>query len=282
MAESVARHNIEKLPFFISVPKRDLEVFRSHLAGVELICEEDIIAKNPGIRLDRLYSLPGGIQQQIIKSEFWRLGLSENYLVLDSDCVFIRDFGKRDFLAVDNVPYSVVHEGRSLLQATARFGPERVREEFLKDRRPIMNELGREGVVYDFGYAPFLWSRRVWQDLAEKFLAPRSMTFLDAVLLCSSEFTWYGEALLKFRSIPIWPREELFRHYHYEYQYWLDRKLGFTPEILAKDYLGIVYQSNWQVWEDFGPPRKSLPSRIVRSSKRLIKKALFKAGLLRQ
>jgi hypothetical protein len=200
--------------------------------------------------------------------------------VLDSDCVFIRDFSRSDFLAIGNVPYSVIHEGRSFLQPVARFGPQRARAEFLKDRRPVMTELGREGIVYDFGYAPFLWSRRVWQDLAEKFLAPQGKTLLDAVLMCPSELTWYGESLMKFRSIPIWPREELFRHYHHEHQYWADQKLGYTPEILAEDYLGIVFQSNWQTWEDFGRPRKSAVSRFVRSAKRMIKKIRFEIGLL--
>jgi len=282
MAESVARHNKDNLPFFMSVPKRDLDTFRRHFPTglVELLSEEDIIAKNSGITLDKLYGLPGSIQQQIIKAEFWRLGWCENYLVLDSDCVFIRDFAKSDFLATENVPYSVIHEGRSFLQPVTRFGPQRARGEFLKDRRPVIKELGREGIVYDFGYAPFLWSRRVWQDLAEKFLAPQGKTLLDAVLLCPSELTWYGESLLKFRSIPIWPREELFRHYHHEHQYWTDQKLGYTPEILAKDYLGIVFQSNWQTWEDFGRPGKSAVSRFVRSAKRMIKKFRFEIGVL--
>src|SRR6267143_5665606 len=91
MAESVARHNKDNLPFFMSVPTRDLDTFRKHFPTdlVKLLSEEDIIAKNYGISVDKLYGLPGSVQQQIIKAEFWRLGWCENYLVLDSDCVFI-------------------------------------------------------------------------------------------------------------------------------------------------------------------------------------------------
>lgn len=277
LAQSVAAHNKERIRFYVSVPRRDLDLFRTHLgAGLaEILCEEDILAANPALDPGRLYALSGGRQQQIIKSEFWRLGLAENYLALDSDCLFIRDFGRGDFLAQDGEPYTVVHEGREVLQSTSRFGPHRVRGEFLADRTRIMREMGREGVVYDFGYAPYLWSRRVWQDLDRKYLAPRGKTLVDLIELHPSEFTWYGEALMKFRSIPLWPREQLFRHYHYEHQYWLDQMLGMGTKILARDYLGVVYQSNWETWTEYGPSKKSLPSRVARSMKRVAKKIQF-------
>ena len=282
MAESVSKHNKDAIPLYVSAPRRDLEAFHAHFPSslATLICEEEIFDGKNGISLDDLYALPGSQQQQIIKSEFWRLGLCENYLVLDSDCIFLRDFYKSDFLATENVPFSVIHEGRSFLQPVARFGPKRARSEFLKDRRAVMKAIGREGLVYDFGYAPFIWSRRVWEDLTTKFLHPKGMTFLDAVKQCPSELTWYGESLLKFRSIPMWPREELFRHYHYEHQYWVDQKLGYTPDILKQDYLGIVFQSNWQTWEDFGRPTKSALSRFVRSAKRILKRIRFELSLL--
>ena len=124
MAESAALHNKEKLPLFISVPKKDLDLFRRQFpAGlVELMSEEEIIARNGSISLDKLYSVKGGIQQQIIKSEFWRLEIAQNCLVLDSDCVFIRDFGRQDFLVSNDVPYSIIHEGRDFLQGRS-LGP---------------------------------------------------------------------------------------------------------------------------------------------------------------
>jgi hypothetical protein len=278
LVESVTAHNKEKIPFHLSVPRADLDLFKSTLAGqaVKVFNEEDILAANPALDRARIYAMKGGLRQQVIKSEFWRLGLAENYLVLDADCVFIRDFGRKDFLADGHVPYSVVHEGRDLLQATARYGPHRVRGEFLADRTAVMRAMGREGLVYDYGYAPFLWSRRVWSDLADQYLAPRGASFADLVERCPSEFTWYGEALMKYRSIPLWPREQLFRHYHYEHQYWLDRKLGLTQHLLARDYLGVVYQSNWETWTAFGPSRKSLASRLARSAKRAAKKLSFR------
>ena len=276
---SIAKFNEDQITVYISVPKKDLELFNQELASftVNVFNEEDILNKNPLIDQTKLYSQRGWIQQQVIKSEFWRLGLSENYLVLDSDCIFIKPFHLNDFIAKDNIPYSIVHEGRDVLQATERFGPSYAREGFIKDRKPIKEKMGRSGpVVYDFGYAPFLWSKKVWQSLEANYLIPNKTNFLDIILEIDSEFTWYGESLINYLPIPIYPREQLFKHYHYEHQFWQDRSLGYVESILRKDYLGIVYQSNWQTWEDFGAPRKKLPSRILRSIKRFIKFMQFK------
>lgn len=282
LAESIRKHNVTHIPFYISVPSDDVELFKEHLEGLEVTVfdEKDIFAANPKLDVQKLYSIRGGLRQQVIKSEFWRLRISTNYLVLDSDCIFIRDFDEQDFIFEDDIPYSVIHEGRDLLQATERFGPKKIRQHFLADREPIKAALNRAGVIYDFGYAPFLWSAKVWQSLDANYLIPNGMNFLDAVLLCGSEFTWYGEALMNFRAIPIYPREQLFKHYHYEHQLWADQVLGCKEKILAHDYLGVVYQSNWESWGDFGPSNKSIASRVWRTFKRALKKMQFKISLM--
>jgi hypothetical protein len=280
---SVAQFNADQIPVYISAPKKDLALFEKELSefSFTLLNEEDILNKNSLIDQQKLYAQRGWIQQQVIKSEFWRLGLSENYLVLDSDCIFIKPFKQDDFIAKDDIPYSIVHEGRDVLQATDRFGPSYAREGFIKDRKPIKDRMGRPGpVIYDFGYAPFLWSKKVWQSLETNYLIPHQTNFLDLILECDSEFTWYGESLINYQAIPIYPREQLFKHYHYEHQYWQDRSLGYAEEVLKKDYLGIVYQGNWQTWEDFGTPRKKLASRILRSIKRFLKYLQFRIKTL--
>lgn len=282
LAQSIQRHNKTNIPFYISVPEGDVGLFRGSLKDLDVIVfdEKDIFQANPKLDIQKLYEIRGGLRQQVIKSEFWRLGISENYLVLDADCIFIRDFDGSDFIAIDDVPYSIIHEGRDVLQATERFGPKKIRQHFLADREPIKAALGRSGVTYDFGYAPFLWSKKVWESLDHQYLTPNGMNFLDAVLLCGSEFTWYGESLINFRAIPIYPREQLFKHYHYEHQLWADQILGYKEKLLAYDYMGVVYQSNWESWGDYGPSNKSIASRVWRSIKRALKKMQFKLSLL--
>jgi len=280
---SIDQFNVENIPVYISTSeaeREELERLLDAATQYHWVSDESIIAANPKVTLGIEKSRSGSLAQQAIKAEFWRLGISENYVCLDSDCIFIRDFDETDFIALGDTPYSVIHEGRDVLQATERFGPKKIRQHFLADREPIKQALGRTGVTYDFGYAPFLWSRKVWESLDIHYLTPNGMNFLDAVLLCGSEFTWYGESLIRFRAIPIFPLEQLFKHYHYEHQLWSDQILGYKEKVLAYDYLGVVYQSNWESWGDFGPSNKSVPSRLWRSIKRLIKKAWFKIKLL--
>jgi hypothetical protein len=282
LAQSIQKYNKANIPFYVSVPTGDIDLFRDYLKDfdVTIFDERDIFKANPKLDIQKLYDIRGGLRQQVIKSEFWRLGISENYLVLDSDCIFIRDFNESDFIFSGDIPYSVIHEGRDILQATERFGPKKIRQYFLADRMPIKAALGRKGVTYDFGYAPFLWSAKVWKSLDQNYLTPNHMNFMDAVLLCGSEFTWYGESLINFHAIPIYPREQLFKHYHYEHQLWADQALGYKEKLLSQDYLGVIYQSNWESWGDYGGSTKSVPSILWRSLKRVMKKAQFKLSIL--
>ncbi len=282
LVKSVEKHNVAKIPFYISVPENEVSLFQEKLKLFDVVVfdEKEILRSNPKLDITKLYEVSGSIRQQVIKSEFWRLGKSENYLVLDADCVFIRDFNTTDFIAKNDIPYSIIHEGRDLLQVTRKFGPKRTRDYFIEDREPIKSTFNRKGVTYDFGYAPFLWSAKVWKSFDENYLTQKNKNFLDAILYCGSEFTWYGESLIAYQAIPIYPREQLFRHYHYENQLWIDNLLGYTNKILAKDYLGIVYQSNWQVWKHFGANKKSYFSLTWRIIKRFIKILIFKIKIV--
>ncbi len=125
-----------------------------------------------------------------------------------------------------------------------------------------MDIFGRTGRHYDFGPLPVIWSRNVWSDLAEKFLAPQGMSFLNAIELFPSEMRWYGEALLKFKSIDLLPVETLFRCYHYEDQFREAKKSGESDETLRQVYLGICSQSNWDKELDYGQRRKRPPIQI--------------------
>ena len=93
LADSIAKHNCDRLPFYISVPREDLVLFKQQLPteGVSLLEDESIL--DSSFR-GRSYAdfLPPKQMQQVVKSEFWRLGIGKNYLAIDSDSYFIRDF----------------------------------------------------------------------------------------------------------------------------------------------------------------------------------------------
>lgn len=274
LARSIEQFNVESIPFFISVPQLDLPLFREHLFGlkVTLFPDEDIIAANPKHDLKKINAMPGGLSQQVVKSEFWRLGICENYLCIDSDCEFLRAFRRSDFLAPDGTPYSVITEAKDFFVFCERFNLSKVPVEFKKMADEAQGLFERPGRRYGFGGLPVVWSKLVWKCFDEKMLVPRRQTFADMIEQFPYEMTLYGETLIRFRPIPLWPCEPFFKAYHYNTEYYFDQKNRVTTELISKHYLGVVWQSNWE-GEHFGGSGKSFASRLLRKIKARIRKA---------
>ncbi len=272
LAQSIVNFNTEKIPFYVSTPREDFDLFREHLSGlnVNLIDDDSIIRANPGIDAQKLARLPGGQSQQIIKSEFWRLGLSDSYVCLDSDSFFIRPFDKREFLSADGTPFTIINEGHDLLDLSLRTGNTSVIDDFFRESESFKKIFERIGPSYSYGPNPLIWHRAVWESLEKNFLAKRGISFLEATLMNALDANWYGEALLKYKAIPIIPRESLFKVYHYAWQLDLDRKNRVTTDELTKLYCGVIHQSAWDRQMDWPREAGSLGSRIARRLKRLL------------
>lgn len=236
--ESINKHNIDNIPFYISVPQIDLKLFKSQLNTPNIIADEEI------------YPLlnSGWANQQVIKSSFWKLNLSKNYVCLDSDSYFIRDFRLNDFIYKDDIPYTVIHEQKELFSWSVSkvkelgFDPKRG---FIDDRKKIMDLFDRKSRYYDFGPSPTIWSSKVWKSLEDQYMVPNNLTFLNLIEYSPSEFSWYGEALLAFKEIEIYPVEPLFKVFHYPQQYIEYKQQNITEEMIAQNYTGIIMQSNF-------------------------------------
>lgn len=269
LAQSIAKHNIDQLAFYVSVSAQDQALFLPHAQalGFVLVKDEDIIAGNPNIDLAQWARLPGYLQQQIVKAEFWRLNLSENYLCIDSDSEFIRNFRRQDFISPQGHPYSTLHEEHGLLEELiARHKTDKL-EAYFKEASSVQAELNRVGRTYSFGPTPVVWNSSVWASLDEHFLKPHHISILDAIVKIPSELRWYGEALLKYQRVPLEPIEPLFKvlHYHWQNAKWLQRSIG-SP-YFQKIYLGVIYQSNWDASMDWPAERGSWASRWARRIK---------------
>jgi hypothetical protein len=271
LIESVSRHNGERLPLYVSVPAADMPLFREKCDGLPytLLSDEEIVTTHPGLDRAAFAALPGRISQQIVKAEFWRLGLGDTYVCLDSDCYFLRPFGVADFVSTDGTPYTVMHEAKDLLHFAELAGMQKIARHRERECAEIKGLFSRQGRCWDFGPVPVVWSGRVWSDLDEKFLRPRGMTLIEAIVAHPGELRWYGEALLAYGSIPILPIEPLFRCYHYEEQYHFWKRLGETEETIARNYLGVCMQSNWE--KDLDLVKRFRFSKVRRRIKRAIK-----------
>lgn len=268
---SIKRFNIENIPVYISTP----EMERSGLEGVlgnnfvfHWVSDESIVAANPKLPLGIEKGRSGGLAQQAIKAEFWRLGISENYVCLDSDCIFIKNFRHSDFIAADGNPFTVIYQNKEFFQLAKNRGHDKVINNLVNEGNTVKALFDRNGPNYYCPCPPFIWSAKVWASLDQQYLQPRGLSFWDISTKDQPETLLYLEALLKYQAIPLYPIEQLFRIYYYDWQYFLLKRLGEQEANLSTNYLGVIYQSNWDSDLDYGAQKKSLASRSLRKIKR--------------
>ena len=239
LLDSIIKYNTDNIPFFISVPSTDVKLFKDVLGttGYYLIKDEEIDVEGGG-----------WIGQQIVKSQFWKMNLCENYVCIDSDCFFIKSFTKNDFMFDDTTPYTICHEYKSFFEMLDKLNPLPFDpyDSFIDDRLKIMDFFDRSGVIYDFGPGPTIWSSKVWKSMHTKYIEPNDLTFTDLIKANSSEFTWYGEWLLYDETIRLLPRGPIFKNYHYPHMYDFDKKMEYDVEKISKLYLGIGLQSIYE------------------------------------
>ena len=267
--QSIQRFNCDKIPLYISVPEADRTLFKQAMGtpdGLNWVSDEEIVCSNPRANLTYYRTWDGRLSQQVVKSEFWRYSGCDNYLCLDSEAEFIRDFYRADFLDQRDYPYTVISQAKEMLQLAANKGITRVVDDFHRECAMMKSVFGRTGPDYEFAPTPVIWSARVWNDLDQLYFQPQGITLWEAIQERPSELRWYGEALLHFNSIPLMPIEPLFRCYHYNWQWYTLRRQGESTATLQREYLGVVYQSNWQYQLDYGKQaqRKSWLSRMSR------------------
>lgn len=270
LLESVNQFNIDHLDFYISTPKADKDLLENVLGtkGYIWVADEEIVAANSKVDFAKYQAMPGGLSQQIIKSEFWRLGLAGNYLCLDSDSKFIRDFRQSDFVTDDNVPYTVLHQNKELFQMVNNRGHLKVERDLRVEAERVQALFNRIGPHFYCAPAPFNWSAKVWQSLDSEYLQPKGISIWDLITPEHPESLIYGEAIMKYRAVPLIAIEPLFKTYHYDWQYFLMKRLGETEAKLAQNYFGVIYQSAWDMDSHFGASKKSLPSQLLRRIKR--------------
>jgi hypothetical protein len=268
---SITSYNTDEIPFYISTPEnqyQDLIAVLGTSSGFYWVSDESIIAANPLVPVGIEKTRSGGLSQQVIKSEFWRLSISENYLCIDSDSKFICSFKKADFVTDDNVPYTVLHQNKELFQMASNRGHQKFERDLKVEAERVRLLFNRPGPNFYAAPSPFNWSAKVWQSLDQEYLQPRGITIWDLITSEHPESLIYAEALLKYRAIPLVTIEPLFRVYHYDWQYFLMKRLGESESKLAQHYLGVIYQSAWDLDNQIDPSNKSLPSRALRRIKR--------------
>ena len=231
LSKSIQKHNKDNIPFYVSVPEEDIDLFNEELPYfAEVLCD-DMITENG----------QGWVGQQFVKSLVYKLNLCRFYVCIDSDAYFIRDFYKTDFLYSDEIPYMVMHERDDFYEFVDRF-PQLmtydVRAGHEDEYRSIMSHFGRTGKIYHYGISPYIWDTKVWEWLDTEWGLNKLFEKHP------NELKWYGEGALAMGT-PMMPTSPLFKEFHFPGQYQLYKQLGWEEKHFEKQYMGIVLQSNW-------------------------------------
>jgi hypothetical protein len=97
-------HNKDSIKMYMSVPEREIELFHEFTnENVTLISDESYAKKYFSTTTKHGFSI-GYFNHEVCKLAFWETGLAQNYLCVDSDLIFIRDFYIVDFMADKQTP----------------------------------------------------------------------------------------------------------------------------------------------------------------------------------
>lgn len=250
LLESIKSFNRDSIPFFISCEGRYYDLLTSTVGfeGYTFISDEDIFEPSKPIT--------GWEHQMLVKLHIFNSIDADNILLLDSDAFFIKDFFESDFIAYDNIPYTIIHENKQVAEY----------ETFLKNSKYLNSGYakavkayrdvfgGKSDKIYDYGPNPHLWNREVMESLFDYYLKPNNLSMEDFCHTMKSQYDihfretlTYGEYLLAAKPIDIIPCGPLFKCYHWKELYEFETKIGWVDTEKIKDnYLGVILQSNWK------------------------------------
>lgn len=264
LAQSVELFNRDRIPLYVSVPASELEMFKESLGefSCHLFTDEEILARSFEANGPPPANYPRLIMQQIVKLEFWRLGLCENYFWVDSDSYFIRPFQTADFFSAAGHPSLVMYEGGELFAFAREHGKEKIITDYGRTAAEFKDLFDRQGPDYLFGPSPLLWSCEVLQGLHEEFLCRQGRSIYEFFRAHPCEINLYAEYLLSSNKVPFEPRAPFFKVFHYPEQFYESQYLGEWDHSLAGDYMGVIIQSNWAKPDFKKMQKKTLADRV--------------------
>ena len=111
LIHSIYKHNKNGLKIYTAVNDVDINLFKDRFSDKNIT-----FIKDSEIYNSDLSKVDGWRKQQLIKMNFHKLGVCKTFVQIDSDSFFINDFYTSDFMFNDNVPYTVIHENKELLE----------------------------------------------------------------------------------------------------------------------------------------------------------------------
>jgi hypothetical protein len=259
LLDSIARHNRDRIGVFISVPAGDAAAFGDlsrRFTDVSVLADDHF-----GVpRIDRKIwgFAPGYITQQLVKLSVDRLSEARNYVILDSDTYFIRDFATEDFIAPDGTGLTVLAGDKDLAAdpAYAPFAESRAMKIDL-----IADRLGVPALSRVTCHNSAVFQDPVLRDFRD-WCRAEGLSLLDLMTIAPVEFAWYNLFLIKHRPDRLVRIEPFIKMLHTRSEYRRLVAAGFSHDSLRRSYLGVCLNSNWA-----GTRQDRYVSRLERGSR---------------
>lgn len=244
MVETFRRFNRDRLPLYISCPADDLPLFAPLAGGeVELITDESFAGPYQTRQPMNGMSV-GYVNQQICKLNFYRTGLADNYLNVDSDTVFIRDFHVGDFMHDTGIPYTVLVMDKDLsIERHYRHVHWVERQKLIAQ---IYAQVGLADKRLRTCHGAQVFNAGVLASLHDDFMRARGLDDVEMLRLAGYEFTWYNAWFQHCRLVPEYAVEPFFKILHMRPDYILSRLKMLREEDYAQAYVGLIMNSKWR------------------------------------
>lgn len=240
---SIYQHNVDNIPLVLSVPKKDIVIFKDKINTKTKLISDESYAKSY-MANEPHFGLPAGyVNQEICKLSYWETSKAQNYLCLDADTYFIKDFHIHDFIHKDGRPYQVLVEDKDL-NANPYYREYGEQRKKLISR--VFDEVGLSTDVIRTCHNTTVFNKEVLKDFKSNFLTVRKYGYLDLIDISPFEFSWYNAWLQKSNIIEYIPIEPHIKMYHFRLQYLIDKVMGVTTDDIKSQYLGIILNSNWK------------------------------------
>lgn len=243
LIESYRKYNKDNIPLFCACPKEDKHMFEPLSGKDVLIIDEKSIYQN--VFSENENNNAGYLNQQIYKLAFAERGLCANYMCLDSDALFIRDFYKKDFMYNEETPYMTLVEDNDL-RADRYYN-----KQFWVSRREAISKIEDALDFHPYklltchGFQIF--SVKALLSLKREFMEKEGLDYKDIIEISPYEFSWYNLWVQKTGCIDIHICEPLFKCFHLKQQHMFYVLQGMKIEDWAKGYVGIIVNSNFGV-----------------------------------
>lgn len=254
-ALSIKKHNIENIPYYISVPTEDIDIFEElkekYKLTYSILADEEISQLVKENEYDNKAFNVNYINQQLVKFEFSKTNIAKHYIVLDGDCYFIKNFVASDFLLDSDTPYMPLTEGnkgdRLLFQLYNNNDycswNHKIKN---NEKEPATSQefIGREGKYYTLEM-PYIITSSYIMDFENNFLKNKKhMTLKETLIKYPCEMQLYVDYVL-YKKFKYQACNAFFLPNHHETMYQISRWLGFDEDIIANNYLGILMNKGY-------------------------------------